>query len=316
MAVYTPLSAPQLKQLIAAYPIGQVIGFTGIADGIDNTNYYVDTSSGHYILTIFEQYSTLDVQYFLHLLQFFQHGELPVPMPVQSSDNQQFKLWHNKVYALFHRLPGKSVQQTQSIHCRQIGNALGQLHRFGQAYTNARSNPWGFSQIQHIGQQQLSNLPAGDADLLSDELNFQQQQNYQQLPSGVIHADLFTDNALFTDQQLSGIIDFYSVCRAPLLFDLAITVNSWCLDGNHYLDSSKVSSLIHAYQQQRSLTSAEQQYWPAILRAAALRFWLSRLLFQHSRQNAQLTLDKDPNVLKCLLIKHRENMSFCQALIA
>ncbi|MCN4144866.1 MAG: phosphotransferase [Thiohalomonas sp.] len=213
------------------------------------------------------------------------------------------------------RLPGKSILQPGISHCRQIGTAMAQLHQVGKHFSLHRSNPWGFSQIQSIGKAHCEHLDKDDALLLCDELSFQHEHMDHNLPRSVIHADLFRDNALFDsqfkDDQLSGILDFYTAWHAPLLFDLTISVNNWYLGDDHYLDLNKAKSL---------LNDNEKHNWPTMLRAASLRFCLSRLSSQQtSRQQfnkeAKLTLDKDPNVLKCLLLKHRENSTFCQSLI-
>lgn len=324
MAVYTSLSLAQVKQLLAPYELGTIISYAGIADGIENTNYHVKTSTGNYVVTIFEHYNAQQLSYFLQLMCFLRNHGMTVPEPVTDSSQQILNLWQTKPVALFKRLPGKSILQPGISHCRQIGTALAQLHQLGKHFSLHRSNPWGFSQLQSIGKAHCDHLDKDDALLLCDELSFQHEHRDHNLPRGVIHADLFRDNALFDsqfkDDQLSGILDFYSACHAPLLFDLAISVNDWCLSDAHYLDVNKAKSLLNAYEQVRPLNDNEKHNWPTMLRAASLRFWLSRLSYQQAcrqqfNKEAQLTLDKDPDVLKYLLIKHRENTTFCQSLI-
>lgn len=321
MAVYTSLSLVQIKQLLERYKLGDIISYAGISDGIENSNYHLKSSTGHYVLTIFEHYQAQELSYFLDLMRFLRHHGMAVPEPVADANQQILNTWQTKPVALFNQLPGKSIQQPGISHCRQIGTALGQLHQIGQNFSVHRSNPWGFSQIQNIGRAHLDYLNKDDAALLCDELSFQNKHFSSKLTKGIIHADLFRDNVLFDSQQhLSGVLDFYTACHAPLLFDLAISVNDWCLDEEHYLSLNKARALLNAYEQVRPLNGEEKQNWSIMLRAAALRFWLSRISYQQAmnvkahREN-ELTLDKDPDVLKCLLIKHRENISLCQSLI-
>ncbi|MCW8929996.1 MAG: phosphotransferase, partial [Gammaproteobacteria bacterium] len=258
------------------------------------------------------------------------HG-LSAPCPIQDVNQHHLTTWQSKPAALFDQLPGQSILQPELEHCRQIGKALAQLHLIGQQFPLQRNNEWGFHWAQHtgkrfintfIGTSESTQLNQDDKQLLSDELLFQKefQQSIQEdslhqpLPQGIIHADLFCDNVLFDNNQLSGILDFYTACNGYLLYDLAITVNAWCIGTDNYLDPTKAKTMIEAYEQLRPLTQNEQHHWSTLLRAAGLRFWLSRLLYQDSRKEAELTQDKDPDVLKCLLLKHRENVTFCQSL--
>lgn len=324
MAVYTPLSDTQIRQLLKRHELGQLCHYSGITDGIENSNYQIETSTGNYILTIFEHYNARELTYFLELMHFLRSHGMTVPEPVAGSEQQLLSAWQTKPVVVFKQLPGKSILHPKVSHCRQIGTALALLHTAGQQFPLHRANPWGFSQVQGIGQTQLSSLTKDDALLLADELAFQYEHIDHSLCKGLIHADLFRDNALFDGQshkeQLSGLVDFYSACHAPLLLDLAICVNDWCCTNHYALDLHKVQALLNAYQQVRPLNDNEKNSWPTILRAAALRFWLSRLTYQESRQqqlnrNSEITPDKDPDVLKYLLLKHRDNSTFNKSLI-
>jgi len=328
MSVYTSLTQAQIKQLLGHYQLGIILAHEGISDGIENTNYRITTTSGQYILTIFEQLKMSELPYFLSLLSFLRVHALPVPEPIADINQQMLMSWQSKPAAIFACLPGHSLEHAEVSHCQQIGHALGQLHGIGQMFPIKRANAWGMSWMQKTAAkllqahqnktspEQSNSLSNEDAQLLAEELKFQQHHYHEKLPLGVIHADLFRDNALFENNRLSAIVDFYTASHAPLLFDLAITLNDWCIGNDHYLDSAKARALITAYQQQRPLQENEKQQWYIMLRAAALRFWLSRLMFQQANKTAELTLDKDPDVLKCLLLKHRENKAFCLSLLA
>lgn len=322
MSVYTSLNLSQLKQLLNLYELGEITHYEGISDGIENTNYRVSTTYGHYILTIFEHYTAKELPYFLQLTAFLHEHGMSVPQAITNSHQQYLTSWQSKPVALFNCLSGQSILKPDINHCQQMGKALAQLHILGQKFPLHQPNQWDNHWIQETGKMfisdpQSSQLNQDDRQLLFDELKFQKSR-HQPLPQGVIHADLFCDNVLFDNDQLSGLLDFYTACNAPLLFDLAITINAWCLDDdtNHYLDTNKARAMIEAYEQLRPLNSAEKQYWPTMLRSAALRFWLSRLINRQSCKEAELTLDKDPDVLKCLLLKHRDNLSFCQSLLS
>lgn len=316
MSVYTALSQLQLKQLLSTYNTGEILHYEGISDGIENTNYLVQSSTNHYILTIYEHFSAAQLPFFLQLLAFFRSNGLIVPEPIRTQNQQYLTHWQNKPAALFKRLPGHSILSPQINHCQQLGTALAQLHQTGQQFPLQRKNNRGLQWLASTAEQLLPQLSADEASLLRDELLFQQHNPPQELPQGIIHADLFCDNTLFEQEQLSGILDFYNACNDSLLFDLAVVVNDWCIAEDNYLDFDKARAMLSAYEQIRPLTANERQHWPVMLRTTVLRFWLSRLLFRQSRQLAQLAPDKDPDVLKCLLLQHRENHSFCQALIS
>ncbi len=316
MSVYTALSPSQLKQLLSAYNTGEVLHYAGISDGIENTNYHVQTSCGDSILTIYEHFSAEQLPFFLQLLAFFRASNLIVPEPIPTRQQQYFTHWQGKPAALFKCLPGQSILSPDTGHCRQLGTTLAKLHKAGQQFPLQRKNNRGMSWMLGTAEQLLPQLTPKEAALVKDELLFQQQNPAQQLPQGIIHADLFCDNSLFEQDQLSGIVDFYNACNDSLLFDLAVVVNDWCLADDNYLDLNKARAILGAYEQIRPLTSAERRHWPVMLRTSVLRFWLSRLQFRQSRQTAQLAPDKDPDVLKYLLLKHRKNHSFCQTLIS
>ncbi len=315
MAVYSPLSLTQLKQLLKHYNLGEIHHYEGIPDGIENTNYQVETASGHYVLTIFEHYKAEDLPFYLKLMAFLRNHKMPTPEPVSNSEQQTLSQWQSKPSVLFKQLPGHSILSPKRHHCRQIGIALAQLHTLSQQFPLHKKNDWDLLWIQQTGKQLLidpkaAKLSADDRQLLSDELLFQQaffnSHQASALPKGIIHGDLFCDNALFDNDQLSGILDFYTAGHDILLFDLAISINAWCLNNDNHLDLNKVQAMLSAYETIRPLNAKEQKSWPCLLRTAGLRFWLSRLAYKQSAPQAELALDKDPDVLKCLLLNLRE----------
>lgn len=324
MSVYTTINHSQLLTLLSDYPLiqsGQLLEFNAISNGIENTNYHLLTQQGGYILTIYEQFKADQLSWYLQLLQSLKNRGLPVPQVVADKNQQLFCHWQEKPAALFEQIDGQHIEHTSVEHCRQIGTFLGQFHSYSRHYTEIKANPWDYQGIlsKAVQLKAWSALSTEDEKLLNLELGWQRQFSAAELPQGIIHADLFRDNALFHKQILSGVLDFYSACTGALLFDLAVVVNDWCTEPDYRLNQDKARSLIHCYQKYRPLVDSEYQQWPAMLRFAVLRFWVSRLIHQwqqnlkqnHAngpKQNSpDLVQDKDPDVLKYLLKNHRDN---------
>lgn len=306
MSVYTPVSQQQLEIFLAEYPCGSLLNFTGISDGIENTNYFVTTTQGAYVLTLFELLGPEELPYFLELMAFFAEHQVPSAHPVADKNGSYLRILQGKPAALVERLPGKSIVTPGVEQCAAIGHMLGFMHRVGQAFSGRRANDRGLDWWRQTRQALAGCLTHEETALLDDELSYQSQQKPAALPDGVIHADLFRDNALFEGQRLSGIIDFYYACHDHLLYDVAVTTNDWCCDKSGELDYQRALALLQAYHRQRPLQSNERAWWPVLLRAAALRFWLSRLQDLHFQREGEITHTKDPAVFQQLLIRHRQ----------
>lgn len=305
MSVFTRITRPQLDQFFSAYTLGEVVSFEGIADGIDNTNYSVTTTQGGFVLTLFESLTADDLPHFLKLLSHLVKNNMPCPSP---QSDRQANLWrelNNKPAAVFRRLSGAAMASPSVLHCQEIGLQLASLHRCTQGYVfpvkSGNDLSWCKTALNKID----SHLSVTDRKLINDELVFQTENSQTELPRGVIHADLFRDNALFVDDQLSGLLDFYSACTDTLLLDVAITANDWCCD-NGKVNVEKFTALLSAYESLRPLEPVEKQHWPVLLRAAALRFWLSRLEHQCYPRPGEITQQKDPLVFRHILQQHRQ----------
>jgi homoserine kinase type II len=209
-----------------------------------------------------------------------------------------------KPATLVRRLTGASVDQPGVTHCKVMGGQLGRLHKVGQSFQQHRDNDRGPHWWRETSGKLVSRISAEDAELLQNEVHFQSQYRSADLPCGVIHADLFRDNALFDGEELTGIIDFYYACNDALLYDLAVVVNDWCVLEDGALDKEKLTAFIGAYHQQRPLLEMERSAWPVMLRAGALRFWLSRMQDLHFPREGEITHSKDPEVFKRILLKH------------
>lgn len=305
MSVFTCITRPQLDQFFSAYTLGEVISFEGIADGIDNTNYFVTTTQGDFVLTIFESLTADELPHFLKLLSHLTKNNMPCPSP---QSDRQANLWrelNNKPAAVFKRLSGAATTSPSVLHCQEIGLQLASLHRCTQGYIFPIKSSNDLSWCKTVLNKIDIHLSATDRDLINDELAFQAENSPVNLPRGVIHADLFRDNALFVDDRFSGLLDFYSACTDTLLLDVAITANDWCCD-NSKVNAEKFTALLSAYESLRPLDRLEKQLWPTMLRAAALRFWLSRLEHQRYPRPGEITQQKDPLIFRHILQQHRQ----------
>ena len=301
MSVYTLIEQDELEAFLQNYAIGDLVEYQGISAGIENTNYFVTTSKGRYVLTIFEQLSAEELPYFLDLMAFMAEHEVPSAHPVADNNGHYLRQLKGKPAALVDRLNGSGVEQPSVEQCQALGSALGHLHAVGHQFSGQRENVRG-PHWWHVTARHLQDhLNEDERALLDTELAHQDAHRHDDLPVGVIHADLFRDNALFVGNELTGLIDFYYACNDVLIYDLAITVNDWCSNEDGSLDNERVSAMLTSYSSQRPMSEAEQTAWPIMLRAAALRFWLSRLQDKHFPKEGELTHIKDPEVFRRIL---------------
>ena len=307
MSVYTPVSHSQLEEFLASYPCGTLLDFTGISAGIENTNYFVTTDRGQYVLTLFEVLSRAELPYFLDLMAFFAEHGIPSAHPVADRSGAYLRELQGKPAALVQRLQGASVEEPDVMHCRQVGAMLARMHEGGQAFSRSRKNDRGPHWWREMQAKLSASLQREERTLLDDELAYQASNRNPALPRGVIHADLFRDNALFLDHELAGVIDFYYACNDVLLYDIAVAVNDWCGDADGGVDRERAIAMLAAYHEVRPLGAVEVNAWPAVLRAAALRFWLSRLHDWHFQREGEITHTKDPGEFLQILLHRRQH---------
>lgn len=311
MSVYTPVSKEQLITFLGHYDLGELIDFEGISAGIENTNYFVTTSRDRLVLTLFESHTHDELVYFLDLMAHLAEHQVPSAHPIPDEQGAYLRTLNGKPAALVKRLSGRHIEQPSLAQCRALGSELAQLHVAGQSFTGHRNNDRGPHWWRQTSEALAGHLDEADQTLLSSELTFQSEHRMDELPRGVIHADLFRDNAMFDGDQLTGIIDFYYACNDVLLYDVGVTINDWCSMANGRVDSGKASALLHAYQEVRPINAAELAAWPGVIRAGALRFWLSRLYDLHFPRAGEMTHTKDPDVFKRILlqrIEHQEEL--------
>lgn len=303
MSVYTTIEENELKAFLSNYTVGELDSYQGISDGIENTNYFVNTTEGRYVLTIFEQHSFEEMQYYLNLMHHLADHQVPSANPVADAQGNYLSHFKNKPIALVERLDGGSIIETTVSHCEQLGSAMGKMHAAGLSFDSTQVNPRGPAWCQQTAQQVMQKLTSEEQQMLDIEVHFQKDKRHADLPRGVIHADLFRDNALWSNQgqDFSGIIDFYYSCDDVLLYDLAVAANDWCSENNGSLNKEKTIALLTHYHEHRALNNNEHKYWPAMLRAGALRFWLSRLYDKHFPREGELVHTKNPDEFKTIL---------------
>lgn len=301
MSVYTTVTPEQLRAWLQTFRLGELHELRGIASGITNTNYFVTTDSGRYVLTLFEKNTAEELPYFLDLMAHLADHGIPCPHPVADVSGHYLGSLSGKPAALVTCLSGRSLDHPGLAHCAAVGAVLARMHLAGQAFATHMDNPRGPHWWHATAATVLPFLDDAQRALLERELAYQDSLRHLQLPRGVIHADLFRDNVLFDGERLTGLIDFYYACNDVLAYDLAITVNDWCTQPDGTLDTARTRALLAAYHGERTLTDAEREAWPALLRAAALRFWLSRLYDLHHPQPGELTHAKDPEHFRRIL---------------
>ena len=304
MAVFTSVSEAELTVWLGDYSLGQLLELQAIASGIENTNYFVTTSNGRFVLTLFEKLSADELPFYLNLMAHLARHGIPCPCPVANRRNQFLGELNGKPACIVSRLSGKSTTAPNIAQCAAIGAMLGQMHIAGQSFSQIMPNPRGAAWRAATAPQMRPFLDAEQAALLDSEIALHARQNWAVLPQGVIHADLFRDNVLLEENRVGGLIDFYFACSDALLYDVAITVNDWCMDADGTLDAARAQAFLRAYHAVRPLLDSECEAWPLMLRVAALRFWLSRLFDLHLPRDGELIHAHDPRHFERILKNH------------
>ncbi len=300
MAVFTKVSLKEARDLMRRLQLGELHKLRGIEGGIENTNYFVTCDAGEFVLTLFERLTAEQLPFYLHLMRHLAHAGIPVPDPQADKHGEILHSVCGKPAAVVNKLQGHSQLAPQAAHCAAVGNMLARMHLAGQSFErqqpNLRGLPWWNETVPVV----LPHASPEQAALLRSELAYQNHvaasSTYTALPRGPVHADLFRDNVMFEGAQLTGFFDFYFAGVDTFLFDLAVCLNDWCIDGaSGAHDAARFDAMLGAYQSVRALTAAERSLLPAMLRAGALRFWISRLWDYHLPREAQVLTPHDPS---------------------
>jgi len=323
MAVFTPIELSDINHWISEdFDIGHATAIRGIHGGIENSNFFLDTIKGgnkeEYVLTIFERLSEQQLPYYLELMRHLANKGIRVPKPIKNNKGEILFSLKGKPAAIVTKLPGAYRLQPEAKHCAMVGEMLAKMHLAGKDFSKSQENLRSLGWWQKTIPLVLPHLNTAQKDLLTHELATQEaffsSASYDMLPQGTSHCDLFRDNVLFdshesgdtSKDQLGGFFDFYFAGTDKFLFDLAVTVNDWCLAVNKQdLDPELLNALLKAYQSVRPLTKEEQSSWPLMLRAAALRFWVSRLWDFYLPRDAQMLTPHDPTHFERILLSRR-----------
>ena len=318
MAVYTEVPFNTAAELVSRLDIGRLTALEGCAGGIENTNYFADTTQGRYVLTLFERLTAEQLPFYLRLMKHLARGGIPVPDPCGDANGEILHTLCGKPAAVVDRLQGSSRLAPDAAHCKQVGDMLARMHLAGADFElqqpNLRGLYWWIDTVLEV----MPFLTTTQRGFIEAELGFQERLAaslaYAHLPRGPIHADLFRDNVMFDDSdaeagdRLSGLFDFYFAGIDTFVFDIAVCVNDWCIDlDTGRLDEDRASALVCAYHAVRPLSGAEQRLFPSFLRGAALRFWISRLWDLHLPRDATMLTAHDPDHFERVLQQRSAN---------
>lgn len=311
MAVYTDISEEQLDELLDQYDLGQALSCKGIAEGVENSNYLLHTDAGYYILTLYEKrVNEEDLPFFLGLMEHLKAGGFMSPRPIAAKDGVSLKKVAGRPAAIIEFLDGRSIKRVLPQHCTLLGQALASLHTIGSDFNITRANTLSLSSWRPLYE---ACLKSADSDLnsqlfpeIATEISFLESHWPDDLPSGVIHADLFPDNIFFLKDKVSGVIDYYFACNDFFAYDLAICVNAWCFEKDGSFNITKARKLLNGYRDVRAFSQKELEFLPLLCRGAAVRFLLTRLYDWLNQIDGALVRPKDP-------VEYLKKLQFHQA---
>jgi homoserine kinase type II len=313
VAVYTEVDQSALEAFLVGYDVGHLIAHKGIAAGVENSNFRVTTSRATLILTLYERrVAATDLPFFLGLMEYLAEGGLVCPTPVRNRQGDALGHLAGRPAALVTFLEGAEVAVGEPSHCRQVGAALARLHRLGAGFEGRRANALslaGWGKLAAATANGSDGVAPGLADEIAAELSWLEARWPGDLPTGVIHADLFPDNVFFRNERLSGLIDFYFACTDAYAYDLAIALNAWCFDDDGCLDRAKSDAMVAGYLSERALNPSERAALPTLMRGSSLRFLLTRLYDWINHPEGALVQPKDP-------LAYRRRLSVQRALSA
>jgi homoserine kinase type II len=298
MAVYTDVAAEDLAEFFKGYDIGELLSYKGIAEGVENSNFLVHTSKGAFILTLYEKRVAVnDLPYFLSLMAHLAERGVRCPQPARNRKGEVYSSLAGRPAAIINFLEGVWPRRPNVTHCAGVGEALAKMHLAGRDFPMFRKNPLsvgGWRPLLDAAAPRADSVAPGLQDFIARELDHLEACWPNELPIGVIHADLFPDNVFFLGDRLSGLIDFPFSCNDMLAYDVAICLNAWCFEPDHSFNVTKARALLNAYGRERPLSEAEQEALPLLARGSALRFLLTRLVDVLNVPPGALVKPKDP----------------------
>ena len=296
MSVYTTVTPDELDAWLTRYALGAFVDITPIAAGIENTNYFVTTERGRFVLTLYERLPSDELPFYLNLMAHLARCGVEVPAPAPARTGALFSVLNGRPAGLVARIEGEPVTTPTDASCAAVGDALARMHVAAQRYRARLTNRRGPAWWRQAARAVRPFVTDAQNELLQGEVRFLTGFGKGTLPKGAIHGDLFCDNVLFANGRVAGIIDFGFAATDFYAYDLAIAVNDWCITdaATGELDAARTDAMVRAYDAVRPLTNDERAQWPALLRAAALRFWVSRLYDLHLPRAGELTHAHDP----------------------
>ena len=314
MAVFTPVTLDELRSWIVQFPLGNALAIKGISSGIENSNFFIQTDAGEFVLTIFENLSFAELPFYLKLMRrLADHGVL-VPAPIANTEGELVVALQGKPASIVSKLEGASQMSPLPRHCAAVGDMLARMHLAAKDFEIRQPNLRGLDWWRATTPQVLPFLSESNQHLLRSEVDFQDAfagtEVYHALPKGPIHADLFRNNVMFDGDRLTGFFDFYFAGCDNWIFDVAVTVNDWCIDtASGELDVARVHAMLKAYHAVRPFSDNESLAWEPMLRAAACRFWLSRLYDFYLPRDAEMLTPHDPAHFERILRLRTEYMA-------
>lgn len=316
MAVYTDVSDEDLSAFIASYDVGTLLSCKGIAEGIENTNYFITTDQAPFILTLYEKrVKKEDLPFFMDIKEHLASKGINCPQPIKDRKGVVLKELSGRPAAMISFLNGMGVRRLQPHHCRALGEAMAEMHLAGQDFEQTRKNNFSIDSFRTLfapSKDHADEIEEDLADFIEEEIGRMEKRWPTNLPTGLIHADLFPDNVFFLGQELSGIIDFYFACTDALAYDFAICLNAWCFEPDLSFNVTKARHMLAGYQKVRPFTKEEKEAIPLFARGSAMRFLLTRLHDWLYTPADALVVKKDPREY---LMKLRFHQSLADASI-
>jgi homoserine kinase type II len=304
VSVFTPVSDAEARALLERYTLGELETLEGIAQGVENTNYFLTTTTGEYVLTLFEHIARGDLPFYVGLMDHLAHHKVTSPAPMRMDDGSMIAEVNGKPAVIVTKLAGAPRANPGADDCRLAGHILAAIHVAGVEYDASLENPRGRAWLERFARSARPKLSALENALIASELEYQALHDDAVLPQGIIHGDYFHDNVLWDDEGVGGVIDFYFACDDVLLYDVAIGVNDWCVNADATLDHARAHAFLKGYHTLRPLEDLERSLWPAMLRRAALRTWLGRLGYNYFPRDSHMTIPKDHDFSRRLLEHH------------